>query len=121
MRIKYLLGANSLVFYNYNSGLETNFWQEYWMNDKFFKQNYHYVAAKDLKELENLLNYYSQEKNDQDAQKIAQNGFNFFKKYLNPKQIEYFWNELLWEYKNRCNFEINEPLGNLFQENSYGD
>jgi hypothetical protein len=116
-RFKYLLATKSLSIYNYNSGNENNFWEEFWMYDKYFKENIHFISAKNSNEVEIKLNYF--QTNQEKAESIGKNGYDFFSKFLNPKQIECFWNELLWEYKNRCNFEINEQLGNLFQENSY--
>lgn len=118
-RLKYLLGCNSLVFYNCNSGVETNFWQEWWMHENYFIDNFHYIKCSNINEFENKLKFFYD--NDIEAQTIAKNGFEFFKEHLNPEKIYEFWNALLVEYKSRCLFEIDKPLGNIFKENSYGD
>ncbi|MFN9959855.1 MAG: glycosyl transferase family 90, partial [bacterium] len=116
---KYLLGANSLTLYNCNSGNETNMWQEWWMKDDVFQEGIHYVLAHNVDELKYKLHNYIN--NDIYAQKIAENGYNFFKNTLSPENIEKFWSALLHEYKIKCDFEITHPLGNLFEEKSYGD
>jgi hypothetical protein len=118
-RFKYLLGANSLALYNCNSGNETNMWQEWWMKEDVFQEGTHYVLANNVNELKEKINYYNN--NDHCAKKIAENGYNFFVNNLNPTTVENFWALLLHEYKNKCNFEINQQLGNLFEEKSYGE
>lgn len=95
-RLKYLLGTNSLVFYNYNSGDESNFWQEWWMMDDFFIDGVHFISCKDKFELQDKINFYH--KNQQECQKISKNGFNFFKDNLHPDVILNYWRTLLIEY-----------------------
>jgi hypothetical protein len=118
-RLKYLLGAGGLVLYNCNSGEETNMWEEWWMQDNIFKNDQHYILCSNLNETCDKLNWLID--NENEAKRIANNAFTFFKQVLTQHNIEKFWVSLLNEYKNRCLFEITEPIGNLFQENLYGD
>lgn len=98
-RFKYLLGNKSLVFYNFNSGNNTNFWEEWWMYDKFFIPGEHYVDCSDKHQLEEKINYYFENQNK--AKQIAENGYNFFKNYLNTEFVDEFWKILLTEYSKK--------------------
>ena len=118
-RFKYLLGANSVALYNCNSGNETNMWQEWWMKEDIFQEGVHYILAHNVNELQEKINLCHN--NDYSAKNIAENGYNFFINNLNPNIVTQFWAILLQEYKTKCNFEINHPLGKIFEENLYGD
>ncbi len=98
-RFKYLLGAGSLVFYNYNSGDQTNFWEEWWMDSEFFRNGEHFVACENRKEFERSLDYFFS--NESEAKEIALNGFNFFSENLKPDVVLEFWGSLLNEYSKR--------------------
>jgi hypothetical protein len=94
-----LLGTGGLVFYNYNSGNETNFWEEWWMDETYLIDGYHYISCENKNEFETKLNYYYL--NQSESEKIAINGFNFFKNNLNPSSVFEFWDCLLNEYSKR--------------------
>ena len=100
-RLKYLLGTNGLVIYNYNSGDESNFWEEWWMKDDIFVDGKHYVAAANKNECEEKLKYYFE--NQDLALDIANNGFLFFKEFLSPENIEKYWVSLLNSYAKKLN------------------
>jgi hypothetical protein len=100
-RLKYLLGTEGLVIYNYNSGEQTNFWEEFWMKDDVFVEGFHYVSASNKKECEEKLRYYFD--NQDLSSKIASNGFSFFKEFLSPENIEKYWIALLNSYSKRLN------------------
>jgi hypothetical protein len=92
-RLMYLLGTESFVIYNYNSGGDTNFWEEWWMKDDIFVEGKHFVSARDKNECEGRLKYYFENQNL--ASEIATNGFKFFEEFLSPDNIEKYWVSLL--------------------------
>lgn len=96
-RFKYLLGAGGTVFYNFNSGRESNFWEEWWMKPDFFQANRHYIPCFDREEFIYKIDNIS----DEDASVIATNGFDYFKKYLSKENVLLFWSILLNKYANK--------------------
>jgi hypothetical protein len=116
-RLKYLLGINSVVFYNYNSGPENNFWEEWWMKGDYFINGQHFVAAKDIFELHEKIKFYNH--NPEKAKQIAKNGTDFFRKNLNPNMVDNYWVNLLHCYKAACNFSISSPIGKQFNSRDY--
>lgn len=117
-RLKYLLGANSLVFYNSDSGGHTNLWQEWWMKDDFFESGKHFILSNNVTEMQNSLNYYSTHQNE--AEKISNDGFEFFKTYLNPTNVYLFWSILLNKYALVSEYHENMVIGKHFNYNLYG-
>ena len=98
-RFKYLLGTGSLVFYNYNSGNEINFWEEWWMHEDIFQDGVHYISAENVTACqEKIIKHFNDPKK---SSKIASNGFSFFKEYLSPESVEKFWVKLLIEYSKK--------------------
>jgi len=95
-RLMYLLGTEGLVVYNYNSGGETNFWEEWWMREDVFIDGFHFVSAANKSECEKKLKYYFE--NQDKASEIASNGFSFFEEFLSPENIEKYWIALLNSY-----------------------
>jgi hypothetical protein len=95
-RLMYLLGTESFVMYNYNSGEHTNFWEEWWMKDDIFIDGKHYVAVANKYECEEKLKFYFE--NQDLASEIATNGFSFFEEFLSPKNVEKYWIALLNSY-----------------------
>lgn len=98
-RLKYLLGSGGLVFYNYNSGDEINFWEEWWMKEDVFIDGKHYISAENKFICEEKINYYFNNPNL--SEDISNNGYNFFKEFLNPDVIELFWVNLIKKYTSR--------------------
>jgi hypothetical protein len=92
-RFKYLLGTKGLVVYNYNSGNRNNFWEEWWMKDDVFKDGIHFVSVSNKMECEEKLKYYFENQNF--AEEIAENGFSFFREFLDPENVEKYWVSLL--------------------------
>jgi hypothetical protein len=95
-RFKYLLGTEGLVIYNYNSGSQTNFWEEWWMKEDVFLDGFHFISVPDKIECVEKLKYYFE--NQGQAAEIASNGFSFFKEFLTPETIEKYWVSLLSSY-----------------------
>lgn len=112
-RLKYLLGCQSVVFYNTNSGHENNHWEEWWMKDDVFIPNHHYIVCKNVQETSEWVNYYNLH-SDQ-AEIIANNSRNFFVNFLTPDNVLLFWHVLLSKYRQRCNFEIKTIEGREFK------
>jgi len=100
-RLMYLLGTESFVIYNYNSGEESNFWEEWWMKDDVFIEGKHFVSVRDKGECEESLKYYFENQNI--ASEIATNGFKFFEEFLSPDNIEKYWVSLLNLYSKKIN------------------
>lgn len=98
-RFKYLLGTGSLVFYNYDSGSEKNFWEEWWMMPKYFKDGIHFISSKDKFEFKNIIENLS----DNDCKTIAENGFEFFKN-LKSEIVIKFWSVLLNKYSKKITY-----------------
>jgi hypothetical protein len=92
-RFKYLLGTGSLVFYNYNSGNNTHFWEEWWMNDSYFRDGEHYIACKDKYEFIDKIVYYRE--NKEESIKISNSSKEYFKTMLSPLVQELFLSKLL--------------------------
>jgi len=116
-RIKFLLGAGSLVLYNINSGPEQNFWQEWWMQEEFFKNGYHFLKLQDVKETQDAINYYHNKQ--EEIKEIAYNGKNFFTNILDPESIKLVWAQILQEYTSKCNFVVSEPQGFVHDKKDY--
>lgn len=100
-RLKYLLGTEGFVIYNYNSGDQTNFWEEFWMKDDLFIDGHHFISASNKLECQEKLKYYFE--NMEQASQIASNGFSFFKEFLSPENIEKYWIALLTSYSKKLN------------------
>lgn len=98
-RLKYLLGTGGLIIYNYNSGNESNFWEEWWMNEDLFIDGFHFISVNNKFECEKALLKYS--KNESDAEMIANNGYKFFEEFLNPEKVEEYWFYLLKAYSKK--------------------
>jgi hypothetical protein len=95
-RLKYLLGNKSLVFYNYNSGAETNFWEEFWMKDDLFVDGKHFISCRDRNEYSEKFDFYS--KNQSLSKDIADQGFDFYKNFLSPDKVDMIAFEILKKY-----------------------
>jgi hypothetical protein len=100
-RLMYLLGTEGFVIYNYNSGGETNFWEEWWMREDIFIDGFHFVSAPNKLECEKKLKYYYE--NQDQASEVASNGFYFFKEFLSPENVEKYWVALLSSYAKKLN------------------
>jgi len=58
--------------------------------DKIIKKNKHFIEIdSNYNNLQDSLTYLI--KNDNKAEKIAHNGYKFYKKYVNKKMIAYYW------------------------------
>ena len=116
-RLKYLLGAGSLVIYNVNSGPEQNFWQEWWMQEEFLIPGKHYLKVENAEDTANAINNFHE--NQQNANIISQNGKKFFCDYLSPECIDLVWSEILKEYSSKCTFTVNEIMGFEYTNEDY--
>lgn len=108
-RLKYLLGAGSLVLYNTNSGQEQNFWQEWWMDENLFVPGVHYERANSANEIQDLI-----EKLHQQPEKcsvVAENGKRLFTEKLCPSSVRAAWAAILNEYAARCEFSADSKQG----------
>ena len=114
---KWGLMSKSLVFYS-----APVFYKEFWTHPNIFKLNEHFVFSKNPKELHIQLQYFI--KNDNEAEKIANNAYNFFKKYLlDYDNILYYMHYLLSEYSKRLDYKVelqeNDILISNIMHNEY--
>ena len=99
---KYGFLCNSLVFYCAPAK-----YKEFWTS--LVEENKHYIYCKDVGELNLKLRYYNEHL--EEAKTIANNGFEFFKKYLlNYDNILYYMGSLLNKYSQKMNYttELND-------------
>lgn len=108
-RLKYLLACNSCVIYNCNSG-QPMFWEEFWMYDRFFQPNKHYILCSNNEDVKCHINH----ANDDVSKTIAWQGFNFFKEALHYDNISLVWSKILNLYAKKCTFSIRKTYGVKF-------
>jgi len=95
---KWGLMCKSVVFYSASA-----FYREFWQHNKIFRENEHFVYTHTPSELHNKYCYYINNQNE--CEVIANNGFNFFKKYLlDYENITYYMYKLLNEYHKKQTF-----------------
>jgi hypothetical protein len=96
---KWGLMAKSLIFY-----CAPCKYKEFWMDNENFIENKHYIYCNNITQLDEKLKYYMN--NQIEAEKIANNGFEFFKKYLlNFDNILYYMYKLINEYSKKMNYK----------------
>jgi len=97
---KWSLMSKSLVFYSAPA-----MYREFWNHPYIFKENEHFVYAKDPRELHEK--YMFLKSNENISEKIAVNSFEFFKKYLlKYDTILSYMNILLNEYAKRLTYKV---------------
>ncbi len=96
--LKWGLMNKSVVFYS-----APTYYREFWQHPSIFKESEHFIYSKNPEELLQKYKYYI---NNQDSsEKIANQSFEFFKKYLMKyENITYYMQKLLNEYANRMNY-----------------
>jgi hypothetical protein len=97
---RFNLACCSLVFY-----ATQNFCKEWWFHEDIFKNEKHFIHVSTPQELKQAYKYF--ENNQEKAFEIANNGYNFFKTYLNSESVEYFYYKLLLEYSKKLKYNIN--------------
>ena len=95
---KYGLMSNSVVFYS-----APVIYREFWYHKKIFREGEHFVYTRSPDQLDNTYKYLIQ--NEMVSENIAQNAFQFAKKYLlDYDNIMYYMQKLLNEYSKRQDF-----------------
>ena len=70
----------------------------------------HYIPVKeDMSDAEELINFARE--NDDVAQAIAKNGFDFIRRHLRYKDVKAYWRELLVEYTKLLQWEVKREPG----------
>jgi hypothetical protein len=104
--LKWGLMNKSVVFYS-----APTYYREFWQHPLIFKESEHFVYSKSPEELLQQYKYYIN--NPDSSEKIANQSFEFFKKYLMKyENITYYMQKLLNEYANRMNY-VPELSGKL--------
>lgn len=70
----------------------------------FFKDGEHYIHVTNKEDLKNKFEYFIS--NENEALRIAKNGFDFVKKYLSPENVELYYKELLIRYSNLLKYRV---------------
>lgn len=97
---KWALMGKSTVFYSAPA-----FYREFWMHPSIFRENEHYIYTKSLEELDEKYRYYRD--HEDEAERIATNGFEFFKKYLlDYNGIKYYVQKFFNEYAKRLTYTV---------------
>ena len=97
--LRFRLACCSLVFYATNSKQ-----REWWNDSDFFKDGEHYIHVTNKEDLKNKFEYFIS--NENEALRIAKNGFDFVKKYLSPENVELYYKELLIRYSNLLKYRV---------------
>lgn len=84
----YALASKSLVFYATQRP-----YQEWWIHPDIFQEGVHYVRVSNPAELVERVEYYS--KNDEEAYRIASNGYEFSKKFLTLDASLHYYQQCL--------------------------
>lgn len=97
---KWAIMCKSLVFYS-----APDMFREFWNHPSIFKEGQHYVYTKTPEELDSKYKYYME--HPEEAEKIANQSFEFFKKYLmNYDNLTYYMQQLLNTYSSRMDFAV---------------
>ena len=111
-RYKHLFLCKSVVL-NVNSD-----WTEFFYNK--LKPWIHYVPiAEDFKDAEEIISFLQE--NDQIANKIALNGFNFIWKHLTLEAVECYWKNLLLKYSQLFGYKVKHDKTLILIENKYSN
>jgi hypothetical protein len=113
---KWALMGKSLVFYSAPAK-----YREFWNHPLLFKEGEHYVYTSNPMELNEKLNYYI--KNDDMGERIANNAFVIFKKYLlKYENVLYYMQKLLNTYSERLTYQvILHPSDRLVEDIMYNE
>jgi hypothetical protein len=97
---KWCLMGKSVVFYS-----APVIYREFWMHPIILSAERHFVYSSNLHQLDANLNYIIN--NEEHAETIANNGYEFFKKYLlEYKNVLYYMQKLLNEYALKMNYTV---------------
>lgn len=97
---KWALMGKSTVFYSAPA-----FYREFWMHPLIFREKEHYIYTKSIEELDKEYEYYRN--NENEAEKIANAGYEFFKKFLLDYDIiKYYVQRLFNEYAKKIDYKV---------------
>lgn len=97
---KWALMGKSTVFYSAPA-----FYREFWMHPLIFREKEHYIYTKTFEELDQVYHYYRE--HEEEAEKIANAGYEFFKKFLLDYDIiKYYVQRLFNEYAKKMDYKV---------------
>ena len=97
----YMLATGSIVIYLSDKGHKKEFWQHSTEASGLIQ----YCESAD--ELLDIIKYF--ESHPEEANDLSLRGIDFIENYLNRKNVEEYWKNILEVYSERCLFKITAP------------